>query len=72
MQKAIEKANLGVMPIVDGNVVRIKIPAMDEAQRKEMIKLCAKRCEEAKVSIRNERRHANDTIKKQKNEGIHS
>ena len=55
--KAIEKANLGVMPIVDGNVVRIKIPQMDEAVRKEMIKLCAKRAEEAKVSIRNERRH---------------
>lgn len=68
--KAIEKANLGVMPIVDGNIVRLKIPSMDESLRKEMIKLCAKRCEEAKVSIRNERRHSNDLIKKQKNEGL--
>lgn len=69
ISKAIEKANLGVMPIVDGNVVRIKIPPMDDAMRKEMIKLCSKKCEEAKVGIRNERRHANDTLKRQKNDG---
>jgi ribosome recycling factor len=68
--KAIEKANIGIMPIVDGNVVRLKIPAMDEALRKEMMKLCSKRCEEAKVSIRNERRHSNDAIRKQKADGI--
>ncbi len=68
--KSIEKANVGVMPIVDGNVVRLKIPPMDESLRKEMIKLCAKRCEEAKISIRNERRHSNDLIRKQKNEGL--
>ena len=37
--KAIEKANLGVSPIADGNVVRIKIPPMDEAKRKEMVKI---------------------------------
>ena len=41
--KAIEKANLGLMPIVDGNMVRIKIPQMDENMRKEMVKLCHKR-----------------------------
>src|SRR5262249_5243225 len=46
--KAIEKANLGFMPIVDGNAVRIKIPAMDENMRKEMVKLCFKRLEEVK------------------------
>jgi ribosome recycling factor len=68
--KGIEKANIGVMPIVDGNVVRIKIPPMDDAMRKEMIKLCAKKCEEAKVVIRNDRRHANDAIKKQKVDGL--
>lgn len=67
--KAIEKANLGYMPIVDANVVRIKIPPMDEALRKEMIKLLHKRREEAKVSIRNVRREANEGIRKQKNDG---
>lgn len=56
VSKAIEKANLGVMPIIDGNVIRIKIPPMDESARKEMIKLCHKRAEDCKVSIRNLRR----------------
>lgn len=64
--KGIEKANIGFQPIVDGNTVRIKIPPMDEAMRKEMIKLCHKRCEEAKVGIRNLRRDANETVRKQK------
>lgn len=67
--KAIEKANLGIQPIVDGNNVRIKIAPMDEAQRKEMIKLCNKRAEEAKVGLRNVRRDANEVVRKQKGEG---
>src|SRR5262245_34375926 len=65
ISKAIEKANLGVMPIIDGNVVRIKIPPMDESVRKEMIKLCHKRGEEAKVAIRNIRRDAKNEIGRQ-------
>lgn len=64
--KAIEKANLGVMPIIDANCIRIKIAPMDESTRKDMVKLCHKRSEEAKVSIRNIRREINDTVKKQK------
>ncbi|MCE5316138.1 MAG: ribosome recycling factor [Parachlamydia sp.] len=67
--KSIERANLGFMPIVDGNVVRIKIPSMDESMRKEMIKLCHKRCEEAKVGIRNIRRDSNEAARKQKADG---
>lgn len=67
--KAIEKANLGLMPIVDGNVVRIKIPQMDDNVRKEMIKLCHKRREEAKVSIRNIRRDCNEAARKMKTDG---
>lgn len=67
--KAIEKANLGVMPIVDANVVRIKIPPMDESMRKEMVKQCHKRREDAKVSLRNCRRDANEALRKQKNDG---
>lgn len=69
ISKSIEKANLGVMPFVDGNLIRIKIPPMDENTRKEMIKLCHKRAEEAKVGIRNVRREANDTARKQKADG---
>jgi ribosome recycling factor len=54
--KAIEKANLGIMPIVDGNVVRLKIPPMTEELRKKMAKICHEEREKAKVSIRNIRR----------------
>lgn len=64
--KAIEKANINVMPIVDGNVVRIKIPPMDDSIRKEMVKLCHKRREDAKVSIRNIRRDGNEAVRKMK------
>ncbi|MBA3816644.1 MAG: ribosome recycling factor [Parachlamydiaceae bacterium] len=67
--KAIEKANIGLMPIVDGNTVRLKIPQMDDNVRKEMIKLCHKRCEEAKVSIRNIRRDSNEHARKMKADG---
>lgn len=67
--KAIEKANLGFLPIVDGSVVRIKIPPMDDNMRKEMGKMCHKKREEAKVSVRNIRRDANDFIRKQKADG---
>jgi ribosome recycling factor len=62
--KAIERANLNVMPMVDGHVVRIKIPPMDDSLRKEMAKLCGRRKEEAKISIRNIRRDSNELVKK--------
>lgn len=67
--KSIEKANLGFMPIVDGNAIRIKIPAMDENSRKEMVKQCHKRKEEAKISVRNIRRDCNEAAKRQKADG---
>ncbi|WP_080502677.1 ribosome recycling factor [Neochlamydia sp. EPS4] len=67
--KSIEKANLGFMPIVDANSIRIKIPPMDENMRKEMVKQCHKKKEEAKISIRNIRREFNEAAKKQKTAG---
>lgn len=70
ISKAIEKANLGMNPFVDGNNVRLKIPEMDEKMRKDMIKLSQKRAEEAKVGIRNIRRDANELIRKQKADGL--
>jgi ribosome recycling factor len=67
--KAIEKANLGFTPIVDGNVVRIKIPPMTEELRKKMAKICHEEREKAKVSIRNIRQKANEMVRKQKADG---
>ncbi|MFI0434862.1 MAG: ribosome recycling factor [Parachlamydiaceae bacterium] len=67
--KAIEKANIGFMPVVDGGVVRIKIPPMTEELRKKMVKISHDQKEKTKVEIRNIRRDANETARKQKNDG---
>lgn len=67
--QSIEKANLGLQPIVDGNAVRINVPPMDEGVRKDMVKQCNKKKEDGKVSVRNVRREYNETIKKQKSSG---
>jgi ribosome recycling factor len=67
--KSIEKANIGFMPIVDGNSVRIKIPPMTEELRKKMAKICHEEREKTKVSIRNIRREANEAVRKQKADG---
>lgn len=67
--KSIEKANIGFMPIVDGHVVRIKIPPMTEDLRKKMAKICHEEREKAKISIRNIRRDANELVRKQKADG---
>lgn len=68
--KAIEKANLGFMPIVDANAVRIKIPPMTEELRKKMAKICHDEREKAKISIRNIRRDANEAVRKEKTDGV--
>jgi ribosome recycling factor len=67
--KGIERANLNLRPIVDGNVVRINIPPMDEAARKEIAKIGKKKAEESKVAIREARRKSNDLARKMKSDG---
>lgn len=69
IRKAIERANLGFTPVLDGNVVRITIPPMTEEIRKKMAKMCHEEREKAKVSVRNIRREANEAVRKQKTEG---
>lgn len=67
--KALEAANLNMRIIVDANVVRVKVPEMDQAVRHEMVKLGKQKCETAKVGIRNVRREGNEALKKQKGDG---
>lgn len=62
--KAIQKSDLGLNPSVDGAVVRIAIPALNEDRRKELVKHCRHLTEEGRVAIRNVRRDANDHVKK--------
>lgn len=64
IEKAIQKADLGLSPSNDGNVIRISIPALTEERRKELTKVVSKYAEESKVQIRNVRRDANEQLKK--------
>jgi len=60
----LKKADLGTNPQKQGEVVRINLPAMNEEQRKKMVKMVAKMAEDCRVAIRNERRDALEKIKK--------
>lgn len=62
--KAIQKAELGLNPLVEGNMVRVPVPPLNEDRRKDLVKLVKKHAEEGKVAIRNIRRDANDHLKK--------
>lgn len=64
IEKAILSSDLGFNTTNDGNSIRINIPQLTEERRKDLIKLVAKTGEQAKVAIRNERREANEAIKK--------
>jgi len=63
IEKAIIKSDLGLNPQTDGKLIRIPIPALTDERRKELVKHTKKLAEEAKVSIRNIRRQANDEFK---------
>ena len=67
--KAIQQADLGINPTSDGTMIRITIPQLTEERRKEFVKDARKEGEDAKVSVRNIRREANDKLKKQEKDG---
>lgn len=69
IEKAIQKADLGLTPNNDGQVIRITIPALTEERRKELGKIVRKYAEDARVSVRNIRRDINDQVKKQEKSG---
>ncbi|MBN2017775.1 MAG: ribosome recycling factor [Candidatus Cloacimonetes bacterium] len=64
IEKAILASDLGITPQNDGNVIRLSFPPLTEDRRKDLVKLVKKHGEEAKISVRNIRRNANDEIKK--------
>lgn len=63
IEKAIQKADLGLNPVSDGRVVRIPIPPLNEERRRELVKVVHKFGEDCKVSVRNARRDANEELK---------
>lgn len=64
IEKAIQKSDLGLNPSNDGKVIRINIPPLTEDRRKEIVKQAKASAENARVSVRNVRRDANDALKK--------
>ena len=69
IEKAIIKSDIGLMPQVDGTVVRLNIPPLTEERRKEIVRVVHKRMEDARVEIRNLRREAADALKREEREG---
>jgi len=63
------KSDIGLMPNVDGTVVRLNIPPLTEDRRRDLAKVVHKRMEEAKVEIRGHRRDGADELKKQEKAG---
>lgn len=64
IEKAIKISDLGIMPNVDGRIIRLPVPELSEERRRDMTKLVSSRAEDGKIEIRNARRDANDLIKK--------
>lgn len=69
VDKAIRDAGLGLNPSTDGQLVRVPLPPLTEERRQELTKVAAKYAEEAKISIRNVRRDAMESLKKNEKDG---
>ena len=65
IEKAILQSDLGLVPMNDGNLIRMAIPQLTEDRRKELVKIVNKKSEEAKVAVRNIRRDGNVFLKKE-------
>lgn len=62
IERAIQQSDLGINPNVDGNSIRLNMPALTRERRQELVRVVGKRLEEAKVAIRNIRRSANQDL----------
>lgn len=69
VEKAIRESDLGLNPQTEGQVIRLRIPEMNEQRRKEMVKVAHKYAEEARIAIRHVRRDGLDLLKKLEKDG---
>ncbi len=67
--RALQQSDIGITPNSDGRIIRLPIPPLTEQRRKEMTKQVHTKTEEARVSVRNIRRHAHDEVKKSLKDG---
>lgn len=70
IKKGIEAANLGLNPMVDGKLIRVNVPPMDETLRKQIAKQCKDLGEKTKISLREVRRKYNELVRKAKADGV--
>jgi ribosome recycling factor len=64
IEKAIQKANIGLSPVVQGKLIRLSFPELSTERRQEFVKLIKKMAEDGRVSVRHVRRDAMDLLKK--------
>jgi len=69
IEKAIRDSDLGVNPTDDGNVIRVSVPQLTEERRRDYIKLARTEAEEARIAIRNIRRHGKEALDKLNKDG---
>jgi ribosome recycling factor len=69
-ERAIRDSNLGINPTVDGQIIRLRMPELNEERRKEIVKIAHKYTEAAKVAVRNVRRDGMELLKKLEKDGM--
>jgi ribosome recycling factor len=69
-EKALRESGLGINPVVDGTIIRLPIPELNEERRRELTKVAAQYAEQAKIAVRNVRRDGMDQLKKAKAAGM--
>ena len=70
IEKAIQSSDLGITPSNDGNVIRLAFPPLTEERRKDLVKSVHHRAEEARVAVRNVRRHSKEEMEKLEREHV--
>ncbi len=69
IEKALKESKIGIMPAVDGKIIRLPIPELSEERRRDLVRSLSKMAEEARVRVRANRRSALDDAKKLKTSG---
>ncbi|MGS4947692.1 ribosome recycling factor [Meridianimarinicoccus sp. RP-17] len=69
-EKALRESGLGINPVVDGTIIRLPIPELNEERRRELTKVAGQYAEQAKIAVRNVRRDGMDQLKKAKAAGM--
>jgi len=69
VEKALQQANLGINPVVDGGLIRMPLPDLSKERRLEFVKVANKLAEEGRVNVRHARREAMENVKKAQKDG---